>query len=436
LHPVYTLHCTGEDGRRVRFRYSPHTSELTDEDGSPVLEGAVPAVFPSAPRISPAHPGTKSARTKVLKIQLGLRCNYACSYCGQAAEIDAATVTRTADADLFLARLDGWLKAAPERIEFWGGEPFVYFAKLERLVPALRKRFPQAELAVVTNGSLIDDEILRFIERYDLVVAVSHDGPGQHLRGPDPFDDPQRAKWLRKLWRRRRGKRRITFNVVFTGANCDVGKTYDWFAEKLGDRAVALYTEGVVSVYDADAARSAARFDEQQFELLERSMLEAFDSGKALRYGAIAEKAKDFLDSLHSRRPSSALGQKCGMDRDDHLAVDLSGEVMTCQNTGAKGAHRIGSLAAFGAIRLDTAWHWSHRESCNYCPVLQLCKGACMYLQDDLFAQSCDNEFHYNRAVLAGVIRYVTGLRLERIEGDVRRPSRGRRTIPLRAVAA
>jgi uncharacterized protein len=301
-------------------------------------------------------------------------------------------------------------------------------------VPALRARFPAAELAVVTNGSLIDEQIIRFIERYDLVVAVSHDGPGQHLRGPDPFDDPECARWLRELWRRRRAKKRMTFNVVFTGANCDVGRTYDWFARKLGDSKVALYTEGAVSVYDEKAAGGSGRFTAQQVELFRRSMVEAFDSGKALRYGAIAEKAKDFLDSLYMRRPSSALGQKCGMDREDELAVDLTGRVTTCQNTGGNGRHGIGTLSDLSAVRLDTARHWSHRESCNYCPVLQLCKGACMYLEGDLFAQSCENEYHYNHAVLAGVIKYVTGLRLERIEGDIRRPAAGR-TIPLRQVA-
>jgi uncharacterized protein len=390
--------------------------------------------FDPAPRISPAQPGRKSATPHTLKIQLGLSCNYSCSYCGQAAEINAATVTKTADADEFLAGLDGWLEGAPKRIEFWGGEPFVYFAKLKRLVPALRERFPQAELSIITNGSLIDDEIIAFIERYDIIIAVSHDGPGQHLRGPDPFDDPERAKWLRKLWRRRRRSERMSFNVVFTGANCDVTETYAWFARKLGDSKVALYTEGAVSVYDNDAAGGAGRFTPEQYALLERSMVDAFESGKAQRYGAIAEKAKDFLDSLYTRRPSSALGQKCGMDRDDPLAVDLAGNVMTCQNTGAKGKHGIGRLSAFGEIKLDTASHWSHRESCSYCPVLQLCKGGCMYLEGDLFAQSCENEYHYNYAVLAGVIKYVTGLRLERIEGDIRR-ARVRRTIPIKPAA-
>jgi hypothetical protein len=57
-----------------------------------------------------------------------------------------------------------------------------------------------------------------------------------------------------------------------------------------------------------------------------------------------------------------------------------------------------------------------------------------MFLEDDLFAQSCENEYHYNRAVLAGILRFVAGLELEAIEGDIRRPRR-RRRIPI-AVAA
>jgi uncharacterized protein len=433
---MFTLVCRGDGGEEVRLRYDPHSSALLDEDGDAVVPEEKPQDgFAQAPRVSPARPGRKSSAPQTLKIQLGLKCNYACSYCNQSSEIESATVTRTGDAREFLDGLDAWLKGTPERIEFWGGEPFVYFAKLKRLVPALRERFPAAEFLIITNGSLLDEEILEFIERHDILIAVSHDGPGQHLRGPDPFDDPERAKWLRALWLRRGKKQRMSFNVVFTAANCDVGKTHEWFAKKVDDPDVALFTEGAVSAYDPETMRGSGGFSKKQYELLHDSLLKAFEGGSAGRYINIHEKAKDFVDSLHARRPSSALGQKCGMDREDQLAVDLSGQVMTCQNTGAKGRHGIGSVADFDNIRLDTAWHWSHRECCNHCPVLQLCKGSCMFLEDDLFAQSCENEFHFNKAILAGIIKYVTGLTLERIEGDIRRPKRSRR-IPIAVAAA
>jgi len=61
---------------------------------------------------------------------------------------------------------------------------------------------------------------------------------------------------------------------------------------------------------------------------------------------------------------------------------------MTCQNTGAKGKHGIGLVADLDAVRLDTAWHWSHRDNCSHGPVLQLCNGSCTFLEDDLFAHS------------------------------------------------
>lgn len=431
----YTLVCRDPKGRRVELSYNPHTSELRDAEGQPMVPQE-PASFETATAISPTSPGRKSAAPHTLKIQLGLKCNYACSYCNQSSAVESATVTRTADADEFLAALDGWLAAAPARVEFWGGEPFVYFAKLQRLVPALRARFPQAEFLIVTNGSLIDGEILDFIERHDILIAVSHDGPGQHLRGPDPFDDPERAKWLRELWRRRgKAARRMSFNVVFTAANCDVGATHRWFEKKLGERNIPLFSEGAVSTYDPQAMNGAGTFTKEKYEVLHRSLVKAFKDGGVGGYVHLQEKAKDFLDSLYTRRPSSALGQKCGMDREDQLAVDLSGKVMTCQNTGAQGRHGIGSVDDLAGARLDTARHWSHRECCNHCPVLQLCKGSCMFLEDDLFAQSCENEFHFNRGVLAGILKHVTGLELERIEGDVRRPQR-RRRIPIAVAAA
>ncbi len=430
---VYTLHCRGAAGEEVRYFYNPHTSDLLDEDGAPVLEGAAARAFPDAQRVSPANPGRKSSAPATLKIQLGLRCNYSCSYCNQASHVGSEAVTKTSEADVFLAGLERWLTGAPRRIEFWGGEPFLYFAKLKKLVPDLRGRFPEAQLIIVTNGSLVDEEIIDFIERYDISIAVSHDGPGQHLRGPDPFEDPERARWLRELWRRRGPRGRMSFNAVFTPANRNVQKTYEWFAEKIGDPDVALSTEGAVVAYDPETMRGSGKFTSEQYRELHDSMVRAFETGVAERFNNVHRSAGDFIESVYSRRPSSALGQKCAMDREDELAVDLEGNVMTCQNTGAKGKHGIGSVADFDAIRLDTAWDWSHRETCSHCPVLQLCKGSCMYLEGELFAQSCENEYRYYTAILAGVIKHLTGLELERIEGDIRRPRRAT-SIPIKAI--
>jgi hypothetical protein len=44
--------------------------------------------------------------------------------------------------------------------------------------------------------------------------------------------------------------------------------------------------------------------------------------------------------------------------------------------------------------------------------------------------KTCENEYHFYSAILAGVIKYITGLDLARIEGRIARPQ-GRRVISI-----
>ncbi|MCA3176876.1 MAG: SPASM domain-containing protein [Burkholderiales bacterium] len=430
----YTLHCRDQKGDQVLLYYSPYESYLVNEQGIPLFSDQQEIEFETAVKVSPDFPAVKSRSPKTLKIQLGLGCNYSCSYCNQAAEIESATVSSTSDVDIFLQNLEQWLQEEPERIEFWGGEPFLYFAKLRRLVPALKKKFPKANFTIVTNGSLLGEEIRLFICAYDIYIAISHDGPGQHLRGPDPFEDVKKAADIRELWKLRWPNDRISFNVVLSPASPNLNKTRQWLAEKVGDSQLRLSTEGPATIYDKNYGSSEGQWTEAHYKELKESLIQAFVDGSIFNYLNLKSKSKDFLGSLRDKRPATALGQKCGMDKPDQIAVDLQGNVMTCQNTGAQGKHRIGHVSKFDEIKLNTAWHWSHRESCNYCPVLQLCKGSCMYLEGDLFALSCENEYHYNTAILAGILKRLTGLTLESISGDIRRPSLPKKIFAIRTI--
>lgn len=112
------------------------------------------------------------------------------------------------------------------------------------------------------------------------------------------------------------------------------------------------------------------------------------------------------------------------MDRSDYIAVDLKGNVMTCQNLtavemGIGGrSHKIGHVSDFDSIKLDTVKHWSARDNCKKCPVVQLCKGSCMYLDGPLFEHSCQNSYSDNVVFFALGIHAMTGGKLIRIDGD------------------
>ncbi len=395
----FDLTLEAPDGARHTLRYNPHTSECEG------LQLPVePSAFAPVPRVAKDKPLGKSRAPRVLKIQLGLSCNYACSYCNQAFQISDATISKLSDVESFLAQLEGWMTDAPEQIEVWGGEPFVYWAKIKRLLPALAERFPNARFSIITNGSLFDREKLDFIAKYDIGIAISHDGPGQHLRGPDPLDDPEKRRWIDALLAERPGM--VGFNAVITRQHHDLKELQDWFAEKVGPEAF-VGLEGVVNVYDAATALGTGRFEPVQLRGLTQSMFEVLASDPHA-FG-LGDRIDEFYASLQRQRPIEALGQKCGMDREDTIAVDLRGNVMTCQNTGAKGEHKIGHVEDFEDIALDTATHFAFRDECMACPVVQLCKGSCMFLEGDFFKQSCANEFAFNMGIMMAAVWHLTG---------------------------
>ena len=79
---------------------------------------------------------------------------------------------------------------------------------------ALRSAYPKARFNVITNGALIDDDKIEFLDKLGFGVGISHDGPAMRYRGPDPLDDPTQRAAIRKLYDRLRPWGRIGFNCV------------------------------------------------------------------------------------------------------------------------------------------------------------------------------------------------------------------------------
>ena len=118
--------------------------------------------------------------------------------------------------------------------------------------------------------------------------------------------------------------------------------------------------------------------------------------------------------------------QQCGMDQSDSIAVDLKGNVLTCQNVSASASapngesHCIGNTSHLGDVVLTTSTHWSKRSECPKCPVVQICKGACMFLEGPLWDASCDNAYSDALPIFAAGIEFLTGLIPVHIDGELR----------------
>lgn len=402
---------TGPDGRmvdlsRFGYRYDPQ----------PADDNTAPAFSPDAPLIGKEQP-------RVLKIQLGLGCNYSCSYCSQGGQ--KAEDTGSADAREFLANLDRWLHEAPEKVEFWGGEPMLYWHKIKILAPALRERFPAARMSLVTNGTLLTMERACWLHELGFTMAISHDGPGQSLRGADPFEDADWVEMVREVFAL--FGERVTFNAVITPHNFRLFELIRWFEQRMGE-GVQVNVEGIVTDY------GGAQWTAEQLNEMAAEVRSAVGSGLALAFPRLRWSVQQLLGSLAVERPLAGSHQMCGMDRQDQLAVDLKGAVLTCQNAGVESGHRIGSTADLAAVRLDTSTSWAARPDCAQCPVVHLCAGSCMFLQGEDFASSCRTSFHYNLAILVGAIRLLTGADVRSVSGW--QPPTARKPFPIPVVAS
>lgn len=118
------------------------------------------------------------------------QCNYECSYCYQKKgeeRLDLPTLARTIDFfHPFFAR--------ECVVSFYGGEPLLEFDLIRRAVEhveGLPTRPPRnIRFSLTTNGSLLSEEILRFLAEHEFSLVLSFDGLAQDLSRKKGSFDP------------------------------------------------------------------------------------------------------------------------------------------------------------------------------------------------------------------------------------------------------
>lgn len=418
----FKIHAKRITGEKQVFLYDNEKSLLTTETGFAFSADVTGA--PSYGRDSHAFgkdaPAKKTADVRLLKIQLGLSCNYSCDYCSQRF-VERPKETSKKDIEEFMSKLNN-LNFDEERgvkIELWGGEPLVYWKTVKPLVEALQEKFSswkkKPRYSMITNGSILTPEIAFWLMANDFFVAISHDGPGQATRGPDPFDEPEKKKLILDMWRQLHRQGRMSFNSMLTSTNYSRKEIYDWFVALTGDEDVKLGEGAMVDAYDDGGMANLLDTKAKHFAFRKKSFNDIYANDGNIGFNGIIQKIDNFTNSILTHTPASKVGQKCGMDMDDSIAVDLRGNILTCQNTSAEQmapngeSHKIGHLSDVSSAKLSSATHWRNREHCSSCPVLHLCQGSCMFNEGDNWTATCATTYSDHVALFALSLEKVTG---------------------------
>lgn len=408
--------------------YDPHRSTLVwKETNEPIVnlstdkQSYLPAVA-----THPDRPTNKSKDAKRIKIQMGFACNFSCSYCSQnnqRPESKENVQSSLKKVDNFLEKLPGWFNGGIDQLgkgvkfEFWGGETLLYWDSVLAMARQLRLKYPNVSMCLFTNGSLITKEMADEAVKLKLHFIVSHDGAQfESFRGKDPLLNLRQSENLKYLFNALNPLGLISFNSTVNPANFSLLAIRDYLAEALGtEKKNIVLTCDIATPYD-DAGLEFIAKPEGRQELINKLFGEFLKLYPLdMQIGNTWHIIHDFFSSLENNRPAESLGQKCSMDSAEAIAVDLDGNLLTCQNVTAKGNHKIGHIDEFDQAKLDTAYHWSTRKECIACPVVQLCKGSCMFLTGNLWDSACNQHFTWNLAYLSLAIYLQTNLKLTRI---------------------
>ena len=311
-------------------------------------------------------------------------CNLACRYCFERAQGRGLGVPNDMMTDRTVCRaIDLASRARSPRVSFFGGEPLIAWGKMrwavERVEALCASRRTKPRLHVTTNGTLLDEERVRYLDEHGFTMIVSLDGP-KHLHddartypdGRGSYDDVMRGlEYIRA--RPSLAKRTSLRGTVMPG---ETPSDFVKRLEHVNDLCDARYAQGV-SVEPATYCTASCgtapggwvRGDIMR--LMQAGARWAVDrarKGKTVRWMHLTKTA----GRLMSR---DASWTECGATR-GAVAVAPDGTIHSCHHEGFV----VGNVRSGLDEEACAPWRDNRlcaRERCAKCWARHLCGGGC-----------------------------------------------------------
>lgn len=118
-------------------------------------------------------------------LQVTKDCNFKCRYCGFAVDnnVDRCHTNQLMPLSIATKSIDFLFDHSRDvntiGIAFYGGEPLLNFQLVQSIVEYTVSKFntKRVEFRITTNGSLLTDNIVRFLVEHKFRISVSFDGP-------------------------------------------------------------------------------------------------------------------------------------------------------------------------------------------------------------------------------------------------------------------
>lgn len=342
---------------------------------------------------------------KKIRLLMGTNCNMNCSYCSQVKTNIAYTIN---DCEKILPVLDK-IQEPISVIEFWGGEPLVYFKYIQMLVRLIRSnsKYDSTQFAIITNGYLLTDKIVDFLIVHRFRIQISYDGKNQKNRSDVDYL-AFKVKQIKRLLNDpyMRANRCICFASVLL-QNTNLEELQNYFIELFGEPVIL---QPIPLLYMREELLKNKFTNDQHRELLTKTFNTAIQDTNIF---TCQTQSNEIACSLLHANGEEA-GRPCVTADEKDVVIDLHGNIFLCQNY-ARQENIIGNLIQGDYFDIKKPL-FKHFSCCDKCILHWCCHGACRILDGELFVETCKSYFYYYLGMFVAAIFKITGVVITDIE--------------------
>lgn len=321
---------------------------------------------------------------KALCLHVAHTCNLNCAYCfasqgkyhGDRALMSFEVGKQALD---FLMEHSGTRRNL--EVDFFGGEPLMNWEVVKRLVGYARsvekERGKNFRFTLTTNGMLIDDEVIDFVNREMSNVVLSLDGR-KEINDRTRVDYAGNGSYERIVPKFQklvaaRGGRNYYIRGTFTHANPDFTRDIFHMADDLGFTELSM--EPVVCAPGDAAALNDADLEivKEQYEILAKDMLRRQKEGRPITF---YHYMLDLTEGPCIYKRISGCGSGT-----EYMAVTPWGDLYPCHQFVGEEAYKLGDVwngVQNTALREEfRACNAYARPDCDGCWARMYCSGGC-----------------------------------------------------------
>ena len=259
-----------------------------------------------------------------MKISLSLThdCNLRCRYCYAGEKFHKTMKIETAKEIVDFAFS---ITSKEEQIDFsfFGGEPLLCFTLIKEIITYIKTKNFSNPLSynITTNGTIIDDEIIDFINLNDIKLCISIDGP-EHIHDKNRIDINGNGTLQTILKNIKKISKKIDFfqvNAVY-GANTveELDKTVSFFIEN--DITNIHLNPNITEHWNQSTFPKITK----AYEKIADKYISIYSNNKAVAINLIDSKLILFLKGGYEQE------DKCGMGETE-FGFAPSGNVYPCE---------------------------------------------------------------------------------------------------------